>query len=285
MKPLVSIIVPCYNQAAYLSEAIESVRRQTYADWECIIINDGSTDNTAEVALDWSRKDSRITAINIPNGGVCAARNHAIREAKGEYILPLDADDILCDNYLAACMDCFDRGEDVKVAYGNLIEFGAINLEWALPDFSFEKLLHKNMIFCTALYRKKDWEAIGGYDEKMKEGLEDWEFWINMLKSGGRAIKNPAAIFYYRAKDVSRNNTVLTDTSRQKRLKEYVFNKHVSLYKAKSHYELYQEVSELRHHIKYPEEYFSYHSLLTAIFKKMKTSLKLFLTSKRSVKK
>src|SRR5690606_34855138 len=143
------------------------------------------------------------------------------------YILALDADDKMSANYIEVCMETLHSGHDVKVAYGELSEFGATNAVSFLPKFDFRHLLHKNSIFCTALYRKKDWEAIGGYDENMKEGLEDWEFWINMFKTGGLAVQNPAAVFYYRIKEESRNKSVSKDALRQKRLKEYVFNKHL----------------------------------------------------------
>jgi glycosyltransferase involved in cell wall biosynthesis len=89
---LVSIIVPCFEQAQYLDEALLSVLDQTYTHWECIIVNDGSSDNTEEIAKRWVEKDGRFLLINKNNEGVCIARNTAIEKAKGVYILPLDAD-------------------------------------------------------------------------------------------------------------------------------------------------------------------------------------------------
>ena len=91
--PLVSIIVPCYNQAQYLSEALESVLQQTYTDWECIIVNDGSPDNTDIIVKDWLQRDNRFKYLYKDNGGLSSARNFGIENSNGTYILLLDADD------------------------------------------------------------------------------------------------------------------------------------------------------------------------------------------------
>lgn len=103
----ISIIVPCYNQGRYLDEAMTSLLAQTFKNWECIIINDGSTDNTEEVAQQWSSKDNRIKYMSQENAGVSAARNAAIRASAGEFILPLDADDKISNDYYRACIESF----------------------------------------------------------------------------------------------------------------------------------------------------------------------------------
>lgn len=91
----VSVIIPCYNQAAFLPKAIASLQAQTLADWECIIVDDGSTDNSAEVAANWTLKDPRIRLIQQLNGGSASARDRGLQEAQGEYIQFLDADDTI----------------------------------------------------------------------------------------------------------------------------------------------------------------------------------------------
>jgi len=95
---LVSIIIPCYNQANYLTYSLASVLEQTYTNWECIIVNDGATDNTKEVAKEWCAKDNRFVYVEKQNGGLSSARNAGINVAKGDYIQFLDADDILVTN-------------------------------------------------------------------------------------------------------------------------------------------------------------------------------------------
>lgn len=93
--PLISVIVPCYNQAQYLDECLQSVLAQTYLHWECIIVNDGSPDNTAEVAAKWLEKDSRFIYVEKENGGLSSARNAGLQKASGEWLQFLDCDDTL----------------------------------------------------------------------------------------------------------------------------------------------------------------------------------------------
>lgn len=84
-NPLISIIIPCYNQAQYLPETLQSVMEQVYPNWECLIVNDGSPDNTEEIALDWCRKDTRFRYLSKPNGGLSDTRNFGIKHSSGKY--------------------------------------------------------------------------------------------------------------------------------------------------------------------------------------------------------
>ena len=99
-KPLVSVVVPCYMQAHFLDETLESVLNQTYSNWECIIVNDGSLDDTKEIAEKWLKTDTRFNYVYKENGGLSSARNLGIKKSNGNYILPLDSDDILHKDYL-----------------------------------------------------------------------------------------------------------------------------------------------------------------------------------------
>ena len=264
--------MPCYNQAEFLAEALEAVLVQTHKKWECIIINDGSKDNTEEIATKYCAEDKRIKYISQENKGVSAARNNAITSANGTFILPLDADDKLSENYLEVCLKCSISEKDVLVSYGNLIEFGGRNAEVKLPDFNFELLLQRNLIFCTALFRKSDWKRVGGYDENMKDGLEDWEFWINLLKDGGKVIRTAECTFYYRIKEVSRNVEAIYNKEININLKEYIFNKYVKFYT--NNYDFFMKNKELQHKIEYPEEYNTIYYLFKKFFKKIKINIK-----------
>jgi glycosyltransferase involved in cell wall biosynthesis len=265
--------MPCFNQGSYLAEALESVICQSFSSWECIIINDGSTDESESVALSYAQKDFRIKYIFQQNAGVAAARNRGIESARGKYILPLDADDKLGDLYIEACVNCFSD-PDVKLAYGKAYYFGDVNTEWILADYSFDKLLQANLIFATALYLKSDWQRIGGYDENMKDGYEDWEFWINLLQDGGTVKCDPTGIFHYRIKESSRNADVLRSGDKIKQLKEYVFNKHLRLYNTESHYSLYQKVKRMEDRLSHPEKYLTLRDLARITFRKAATFVK-----------
>lgn len=203
MSTLVSIIIPCYNQAQYLSEALESVLNQNYLNWECIIVNDESPDNTDEIAKEWLIKDQRFKYIEKINGGLSSARNAGISNAKGEFILPLDADDKIGSQYLQLAINEFEKDNQLKIVYCKAEKFGEEKGLWDLSDFSIFNLVKRNMIFCTAFFRKAEWEKVGGYDVNLIYGLEDWEFWIAILKNGGKVKRLEEVCFFYRVKRVS----------------------------------------------------------------------------------
>ena len=206
--PLVSIIMPCYNQGAFLAEALDSVLAQTYTNWECIIIDDGSKDNTAEVAKLYSAKDSRIQYLYQENSGVSAARNNGIAHSKGEYLLPLDGDDKIAPKFLELTLQEIIKDRNIRVVYTDVQYFGERNDAYKLPDFSIERLMGQNILCVTALFRREDFDKTGGFNDNMREGFEDWDFWMSMFQDGkGTAYKIPHILFYYRIKPVSRNKT------------------------------------------------------------------------------
>ena len=203
MYKKVSIIVPCYKQAQFLDEALTSVLEQTYSGWECIIVDDGSPDDTEDVALKWCNKDSRFKYLKKENGGLCSARNAGIDIADGELILPLDADDRIGRRYLELATEAFNEDNSLTVVYCKAEKFGDETGLWDLPEFSLFNLSRNNLIFPSGMYKKTDWKIIGGYDPKMIYGWEDWEIWIALLKNGGRVKQLDEVGFYYRIKAVS----------------------------------------------------------------------------------
>lgn len=222
----ISVIVPCFNQAQYLEDCLQSVLNQSYQNWECIIVNDGSPDHTEEVAKKWLKKDSRFKYLFQENKGVSAARNYGIAQANGEWILPLDGDDYISDNYLQLASQYFAT-QNIMVIYCRARKFGEMNAEFVLENFSLKNLAVTNPIFCSAFYRKSDWSRINGYDKNMGDGFEDWEFWINMLKDGGVALRLDDFCFYYRIKLVSRNTAVKKNPDKALR---YIEAKHLSFF-------------------------------------------------------
>lgn len=228
MKKLVSIIVPCYSQAQYLDEALQSVLNQTYTNWECIIINDGSPDHTEEVAQRWVSKDSRFVCLKKENGGLSSARNAGITIAKGEFIVPLDADDKVAPNYIDLAVSSFQEDDSLKVVYSKAEKFGEAVGVWNLKPFSLIDLARFNMIFCSAVFRRADWELVGGYDVNMIYGLEDWEFWIAILKNGGNVKCLDEVGFYYRIRGNSMARTIKQDHKKYSEI--YVTKKHIEFY-------------------------------------------------------
>jgi glycosyltransferase involved in cell wall biosynthesis len=170
--PIVSIIVPCYNQGQYLDECLQSVLDQTYSEWECIIVNDGSSDDTDFLAKLWVEKDKRFIYFEKENGGLCSARNFGIKQSKGEYILPLDADDKISKSYVAMALQTFLEDFSLSIVYCKAEKFGNDIGIWDLKPFSMKALAVENMIFCSAMFKKIDWIRVGGYDSNMIFGYE-----------------------------------------------------------------------------------------------------------------
>ena len=229
-NPKVSIIIPCYNQGEYLAEALDSVKSQTYSNWECIIMDDGSTDNSKEIALSYCEGDKRFFYQWQENQGPSVARNSAIRNSHGDYILPLDGDDKIHENYVAQAVDVLVEREDVKIVYCRAQFLGAKSGEWNLPTFDFGEFLYSNCIFCTAMFRREDYNQTKGYNPNMREGLEDWDFWLSLLEKGGEVYKIPHIYFYYRIKEESRNVSSLQKDILNKLLITAVSN-HPALYR------------------------------------------------------
>ncbi|HNW25914.1 MAG TPA: glycosyltransferase [Candidatus Gastranaerophilaceae bacterium] len=202
--PKVSIIIPCYNSGEYLDEAVESVKNQTFKDVEIIIVNDGSTDvNTIEQLKKYYNTDVKV--INTDNQGVSQARNTGIKEAGGEYILPLDSDDKIHPEYVESAVKILDENLQIGICYCEAEFFGDIKGKWNLPKFELKDFLARNCIFCTAMYRKSAWEKVGGYKKEMDKGFEDWEFWLSLIEAGGQVHRIPKILFYYRQSEFSRS--------------------------------------------------------------------------------
>ena len=249
-QPLISIIVPCYNQAQYLDECLQSVLDQTYENWECIIVNDGSPDNTEEVAKKWVEKDARFNYYKKENGGVSAARNFGIDKALGKWILPLDGDDKIGNLYMEAAIRYMDS--DFEVIYCNAEFFGTENSVWNLPDYSFKEILKHNLIFCSAFYKKPSFVKIGGYDITMLKGYEDWEFWINLMNSGTKVLKLDYVGFFYRRKEISRDTIINDDSISFKKILNYIYKKHYTKYLEQygNFFEMQKEINELKEEIR-----------------------------------
>ena len=228
MNPVVSIIVPCYNQAPYLSEALQSVLDQTYSEWECIIVNDGSTDGSEEIAKEWADRDSRFKYFHKANSGVSDTRNFGIKQSVGIYLLPLDADDKIDSFYLEKGMEVFDKNPQTKLVYSNHILFGARDLKKESPDYKYENMFLRNQIFNTAIFKKEDFLQTDGYNINMIDGLEDWDFWLGFIKKDDIIVKLDGFHFYYRIKEVSRST--LIDKEKNERLLLRIFQNHTSLF-------------------------------------------------------
>lgn len=226
----VSVIVPCYNQAQFLGEALQSILDQTFLNWECIIVNDGSPDNTEIVAKDWCTKDSRFKYLFKKNGGLSSARNFGIQHALGDYILTLDADDKYDATFIEKGSKVLNNNQETGVVSSWISRFKETKEICVIKPNgkTIEDFLFQNAANGTSLFRKKCWEAVGGYDEKMKSGYEDWDFYIRVCANGWKVHVIPEILFFYRQHDFSMRLDAYQN--HDKNIKKYIYLKHKELY-------------------------------------------------------
>ena len=227
MAPKVSIIIPCYNHGHYIKEAIESVElcKDTQL-YEIIIINDGSTDQfTIEILKQLANEGYHI--INQTNKGLGATRNNGIKEAKGEYILPLDSDNKIRPAYIYEGVKVLDEHPDITVVYGDAEYFGEKTGIHVVGEFNLQKMMVENHIDACALYRKSVWKEVGGYDERMVMGLEDWDLWLNMAFKNYKFHYIDQVLFDYRIVGNSMLRSI--DADKKKKIFQYMDKKYKSL--------------------------------------------------------
>ena len=199
---LVSIVTPMYNGERFVSQTIESVLSQTYQDWEMLIVDDGSKDNSAAIVEGYAGKDSRVKLIRQSNGGSASARNHALREARGRYVCFLDADDLWDSTFLEKQLN-FLRQKDAGIVYASYRRINERGEEILRPFIvpgrvNYKGLLKTCSISClTALFdREKTGENF--FDESLRSLRDDFAFWLTLLKKVDYAYGNPEILASYR---------------------------------------------------------------------------------------
>lgn len=229
MSPKISVIVPCYNYGEFIEETITSINSQTFKDYEIIVVDDGSDDIYTHEILS-KIENNGILVIRKENGGISSARNIGIQHASGEFIVPLDSDDIIRPEFLEECIALFKRDETVTVAYTGVEFFGASTGIMELKPPTPQNMVFRNCLVVTAMYRKKEWEQAGGYKSSMKFGYEDWDFWICLLEKGAIFKKVEKPLFLYRIKKASRNVGIFSDQTRFLSTMEQIINNHASFF-------------------------------------------------------
>ena len=227
MMPVVSVIVPSYNLGEYLPETLDSVLSQTFADWECLIVENGSTDRSPAIAAAYAAKDARFRVLEMPgNVGVASARNKGMEEATGKYILLLDADDLIAPHYMAEAVRALDADPALTLVYGRGERFGA-QTRWDLPPFSMETMLARNCLYISCFFRR---EQAARFDPEFRTGFEDWDFWLSLLEGvdSPKVLQLPSLCFRYRTRRRSRNFGVTDGSLRD--IRKRLWEKHKDLY-------------------------------------------------------
>jgi len=208
---LVSIVIPCYNQAQYLGETIESALQQTYNNVEIIVVNDGSPDNTSEIASKYP-----VILIEQKNSGLSNARNNGIKASHGKWILTLDSDDKIDKDFIKKTINKAD------IVSTTLKTFDQEDKIWEPPRDNpiYDNFLMDNQINCCSLFKREVFDAVGGFDEQMRDGYEDWDFWVRVAHFGYKfqVIREP--LFFYRKHGRSFINHAIEN--------HYMLNKYVN---------------------------------------------------------
>jgi glycosyltransferase involved in cell wall biosynthesis len=198
-----SVIIPCFNHGEYLLEAVASVTNLRRGDIELIVVDDGSTDARTREEMD-KLAVAGIKVIRQANKGLAAARNAGILASRGEYVLPLDADDRLRPGWIEHGIRLLESDPQVGVVYGDAECFGVRNGRWNVGPFDPDRLLHWNYIHASALYRRAVWDQNHGYDGTMPvQGFEDWDFWLGAFAHGWQFAYVPEIFFEYRQAEAS----------------------------------------------------------------------------------
>lgn len=199
--PTVSVVVTSYNYGRFLAEAIESVQRQTLAATEIIVVDDGSVDDTAEVAARFP-----VRYLHQANGGVCRARNHGAAIARGELLMFLDADDVLEPTYLETCARALrEAPPDVGYAYTQMRYFGSEEGIHRAGPFSAKSVLRGNLVNASAVIERAAFVQSGGFSLAWARGHEDMELWVRLYSLGVRGVFVPEPLLRYRRHGPSRN--------------------------------------------------------------------------------
>lgn len=274
MEPELSIVIPCFNSEETLAETLVSVINQNFENWEAIIVNDGSTDNTEKIALEWVKKDKRFKYFYKENEGLGKTRNFGIRKAKGDYVLPLDSDNLVRKNFAQEALQIFKDQPNCGIVYGNAQLFGAEEGVWKVGKFNKFRMLKHNYIDACAIIRKSLFDELGGYEEDLPyQGHEDWDFWLKVIPTKYEFFYLEEITFDYRVTNSSMIKSFSEDMLRENI--RYIKTKHFDLF-LESYNELFSENKKLRKKI----EKIGFLSKMKGIFK-MKRRTKIELMDNR----
>lgn len=226
-NPLISVVIPCYNDGAYLPETIDHLKRQTLQDFEIIIVNDGSSDERTLKILSELEKDN-IKVLHKENGRMSSARNYGVKHAKGHYIAALDADDYFDATFFQKAVDILKREENTAVVTSYIQLFGEFKKVSKPRGGNEYNFLFSNQCPACAMVRARCWNEVGGYDEAMKNGYEDWEFYIRITQKGWTVHVIPEKLLFYRQtkKSTHKNDTLPNRAP----LISYIVDKHSDWY-------------------------------------------------------
>jgi glycosyltransferase involved in cell wall biosynthesis len=226
--PRVSVVVTCHDLGVFLEEAVQSALTQSFADLEVVVVDDGSRDSATVALLDtYLRPRTRV--VRMAHGGLSAARNRGLAESRGELLVFLDADDILEPAYVARAVAVLDAAPEIAFVSSWIRAFGAEEWEWRRDRCDLVTLLAECTVNGAAVIRRAAIVQVGGYDDAMREGNEDWDLWIRLARAGFSGTVIPEVLFRYRRRPGSMSRVCMAGDTHL-RLVEALANKHAEAY-------------------------------------------------------
>ena len=228
--PLISVIIPAYNHGVYLRQAVESIFAQSYKPLQVIVVNDGSTDTTAEVMEQLQKEYPALEYLEQKNSGVCLACNQALKKVIGQYLIRLDADDYLPADYCQILMTEMQKNTSSQIGYiyCDAEYCGDREGRMAAQEFSGNRLVQENYIHVSALVRTELARQVGYYNPNMQYGFEDWDFWLSLYEKGIIGTYCRETFLYYRQKKAGSRNQMQAEQHRLTRKQIYL--NHPKLY-------------------------------------------------------
>ncbi len=208
--PAVSVITPAYNVAPFIRATLDSVLAQTFQDWEVVVVDDGSTDESATIAAEYASREPRVRLLRQENRGLAGARNTALQAARGDFLTLLDSDDIWEPGFLAAQLAIFEQYPDTGLVTGSARLFGGpFDGRLARPEVPGapvvtleEMIADETAIFIMTTFRRQVVESIGVFDAA-KRRSEDWDYWLRAVQAGFVMRRNTQPLARYRVRDGS----------------------------------------------------------------------------------
>ncbi|MFN8417862.1 MAG: glycosyltransferase [Anaerolineae bacterium] len=216
--PLVSIITPYFNAGPVFWETARSLLRMSFVDWEWIVVNDGTTDAESQSQLERLPKlDARVRLVKQDNLGPSAARNRAVKESSGRYIFQIDADDLVEPTFLEKAIWLLETQPQFSFVNSWTVNFGQTESLWREGFSRLADFLTRNWVHMCALIRREAWRDIGGYDESLRKGNEDWEFWLRMAQRGhwGYTIQEYLTWFRWQGQEHSLRHQMSMEEEKQ----------------------------------------------------------------------
>jgi glycosyltransferase involved in cell wall biosynthesis len=199
----VDLVISCFDVTEYLRDAVSSVVSQSLTQWRCIVVDDGSSDCNSRKIREEVPRSPQFEYLRQHHCGLPAARNAGFRMGSAPYLIALDADDVLAPRFLENAVAILDERPKTHLVYGRVQYFGQRDGEMPVPLYSRYAIKVRNPICASALFRRVDFERVGGYDPNLADGLEDWDLWISILKERGVVHRLEAIGLYYRQHPLS----------------------------------------------------------------------------------